>query len=388
VNALQSYQEYLDVLFAPTDVIAFTFIHSVTGKTQNVFVVASEARAEKYFTELTKLNENFNVFAGMNPFKPELVGQSVGRTKENVAAVKRVYADADDDGVARFEKMLSSGKVPQPTLVLESSPGKRQIIWNAEGFTQETAEPLMRAIAEEFQTDKAVAETARVLRVPGFRNLKYDEKPEVKTLVVNPLARYNRSAFHVDITPKDGEKFEAKPKDWIYQPIIHGDINNALTRIAGWYINEKFVKDADVLFELLKGHADKQAYHKDGLTPFQCNMDEVRKIADGCIQRYRSKKLELTQAQAASTQPAQAQPAQPVDVSKWRAQFRSVGEMDDGPIVEVIHGVLQEGICFLGASPSDGKTLVSLAMAKAISTGEPLFRLPQFAVAEARTVIT
>jgi len=79
--------------------------------------------------------------------------------------------------------------------------------------------------------------------------------------------------------------------------------------------------------------------------------------------------------------------AVPVDVTNWRAMFRSVGEMDDGPIVEVIKGVLQEGICFLGASPSDGKTLVSLAMAKAISTGEPLFGLPQYAVKEPRTVI-
>jgi hypothetical protein len=79
--------------------------------------------------------------------------------------------------------------------------------------------------------------------------------------------------------------------------------------------------------------------------------------------------------------------ATPVDVSKWRDQFRSVGEMDDGPIVEVIHGVLQEGICFLGASPSDGKTLVSLSMAKCICTGQPLFGLSQFNVVEPRTVI-
>jgi hypothetical protein len=80
-------------------------------------------------------------------------------------------------------------------------------------------------------------------------------------------------------------------------------------------------------------------------------------------------------------------PTLPVDVSKWRDQFRSVGEMDDGPIVEVIHGVLQEGICFLGASPSDGKTLVSLSMAKSICTGQPLFGLSQFKVTEPRTVI-
>ena len=77
----------------------------------------------------------------------------------------------------------------------------------------------------------------------------------------------------------------------------------------------------------------------------------------------------------------------PVNVSNWRESFRSVGEMESGPIVEVIRGVLQEGTCFIGASPSDGKTLVSLSMAKAICTGEPLFGLPQFNVTEPRTVI-
>jgi hypothetical protein len=77
----------------------------------------------------------------------------------------------------------------------------------------------------------------------------------------------------------------------------------------------------------------------------------------------------------------------PVDVSNWRELFRSVGEMDDGPIDEIIKGVLQEGICFIGASPGDGKTLTSLAFAKAICTGEPLFGLPQFLVEKPRTVL-
>ena len=76
-----------------------------------------------------------------------------------------------------------------------------------------------------------------------------------------------------------------------------------------------------------------------------------------------------------------------IDVTKWPEQFRSVGEMEDGPIIEVIKGVLQEGTCFVGASPSSGKTLVCLAMAKAICTGQPLFGLPQFSVPEPRPVI-
>ena len=61
--------------------------------------------------------------------------------------------------------------------------------------------------------------------------------------------------------------------------------------------------------------------------------------------------------------------------------------MEDGPIVMVIEGVLQEGTCFIGANPGDGKTLVGLAFAKAISTGTPLFGLLEYPVKEARTVI-
>lgn len=81
--------------------------------------------------------------------------------------------DVDENGAQVVENILKNGKIPQATVVLESSPSKFQLIWNVDGLTRETAEPLMSAMAAEFHTDPAVADTARVLRVPGFRNLKY-----------------------------------------------------------------------------------------------------------------------------------------------------------------------------------------------------------------------
>lgn len=71
----------------------------------------------------------------------------------------------------------------------------------------------------------------------------------------------------------------------------------------------------------------------------------------------------------------------------WSSQFRSVGEMEEGEIDQIIEGVLQSGICFLGASPGSGKTLVALALVKAICTGEPLFGIAEFAVKTPRLVI-
>jgi len=63
----------------------------------------------------------------------------------------------------------------------------------------------------------------------------------------------------------------------------------------------------------------------------------------------------------------------PEDSTNWRGQFRNLSEMEQGNIVMIIDGVLQEGTCFIGAKPGNGKTLVALALAKAICLGEPLF---------------
>jgi AAA domain-containing protein len=75
------------------------------------------------------------------------------------------------------------------------------------------------------------------------------------------------------------------------------------------------------------------------------------------------------------------------DVSGWRSQFRNLSEMEDGDIVMIIDGVLQEGTCFIGANPGHGKTLVALAFAKAITLGEPLFGVPEYTVNKPRNVI-
>jgi bifunctional DNA primase/polymerase-like protein/AAA domain-containing protein len=75
------------------------------------------------------------------------------------------------------------------------------------------------------------------------------------------------------------------------------------------------------------------------------------------------------------------------DVSNWRSQFRNLSQMEQGPITKVIDGVLQEGTCFLGATAGHGKTLVALAIAKAITLGEPLFGIPEYITKVPRNVI-
>jgi len=136
-----------------------------------------------------------------------------------------------------------------------------------------------------------------------------------------------------------------------------------------------------------------------GLTPEEIEPILLRQVHENCEPPIDDRKVKqvarsMTNYQGTVPQPVifgEQVPGQPPNPEappdNWLNQFRSVDEMEDGPIVMVINGVLQEGICFIGANPGDGKTWVALAFAKAISTGTPLFDLPQYDVPEPRTVI-
>ncbi len=76
------------------------------------------------------------------------------------------------------------------------------------------------------------------------------------------------------------------------------------------------------------------------------------------------------------------------DVSNWRSLFSNISEMEQGDNEMIIAGVLQEaGTCFLGASAGHGKTLLALSLSKAITLGQPLFGMPEFAVKTPRNVV-
>jgi RepB DNA-primase from phage plasmid len=59
--------------------------------------------------------------------------------------------------------------------VLDTSPGKHQVVWRAEGLERDQAESLLRALASQFGGDPAATDISRLLRLPGFTNRKYND---------------------------------------------------------------------------------------------------------------------------------------------------------------------------------------------------------------------
>ena len=89
MDTFQTYQKFIRTLFSKDEVIAFAFINPNGGNVEHAFYPESTAETREFFDGLTRLNETYNVYAGMNPFKPELAGQKSGRTKSNVAVEPR-----------------------------------------------------------------------------------------------------------------------------------------------------------------------------------------------------------------------------------------------------------------------------------------------------------
>ena len=106
----------------------------------------------------------------MNTLKPG----ARTRTKEDIHAVRHLYLDLDHDGPAALARIRESNLVPAPNYTVNTSPGKYQLVWRVENVSPEQAEALLRAMARAFGGDPAATDSTRVLRIPGFKNRKYE----------------------------------------------------------------------------------------------------------------------------------------------------------------------------------------------------------------------
>src|SRR5215472_1588291 len=100
---------------------------------------------------------------------------ATGRTKAEIGDIRHVYLDLDNDGAKALAVIEHSPHVPKPSYVISSSPGKYQVVWKVKGINQEQAEALQRKMVQEFGADPAATDSARVLRLPGFFNKKYEQ---------------------------------------------------------------------------------------------------------------------------------------------------------------------------------------------------------------------
>lgn len=165
--------EYVRELFGPEDNVAILVRNHSSGKTVQR-IAKAEIVASPRFQELLASHNAAasDVFIGMNPIKDG----AYDRTKGNIKDIRHVYLDLDRKGDQALRAIRNSSEVPAPNFVLDTSPGKHQVVWKVSGLSQDEAESLLHNLASKFGGDLAATDSTRVLRLPGFANHKLPEE--------------------------------------------------------------------------------------------------------------------------------------------------------------------------------------------------------------------
>jgi len=165
--------EYVRELFGPADNAAILVRNRSTGHTVQTIAKAEAIAGPGFQSWLANQSAaGSDVFVGMNPIKDG----AFSRTKENIKDIRHVYLDLDKKGDEALDAIRNSPEVPAPNFVLDTSPGKHQVVWKVSGLSQDEAESLLHTLANKFGGDLAATDSTRVLRLPGFANHKLPEE--------------------------------------------------------------------------------------------------------------------------------------------------------------------------------------------------------------------
>jgi hypothetical protein len=200
---------YLRENFERDDRLAIVLIRRDPARVEQKLATAEEIASPKYQAHLRAANAHgSDVFISMNTIRPE----AAGRTKADVDVIRHLYLDVDAGGREAVDRILEDPRMPNPHHILETSPGRHQIIWQVEDFGKAEAENVLRNLAAAHGADPAATDCSRVLRLPGFRNCKYAQPHYVKDVHSTPAQQVYRPAdFPVYETVREDAIREASP---------------------------------------------------------------------------------------------------------------------------------------------------------------------------------
>ena len=191
---LPTASKYIRENFEEQDRLAVVLIDRNNGSVQQRLLSAGDIIKERFQSYLRASNASGkDVYISMNA----LSSQAQGRTKNDIDQIRHVYLDIDTGGRRALDAVLNCEDVPKPHHVLNTSPDKFQVVWRVNGFEKDQAEQLLRKMAAAHNADPAATDCSRVLRIPGFRNCKYEAPFYVKEIEV-PAANaraYNPADF-------------------------------------------------------------------------------------------------------------------------------------------------------------------------------------------------
>ena len=246
--------QYVLALHRPGDHIAVLVRNRARQQTMQRILSAETIASPPFQFWLQEQNAaGADIFVAMNPVREA----SVMRTKEQISEIRHAYLDLDEEAGASLQAIRCSGDVPAPNFVLDTSPGKHQIIWRVEGFDSEQAESLLRGLASQFAGDPAATDVSRLLRLPGFLNRKYHE-PFVVRVVYEAESTYHLQDFAIPEDAPDAPRHLGDPQSGARKmPVGHRSQSE-----ADWAYAKRALARGDPPEQIVQRIADYRAEDK------------------------------------------------------------------------------------------------------------------------------
>jgi len=126
------------------------------------------------------------------------------RVKANAATMIALYVDGDGAQVGP--------ELPQPTAIIESSPGRQQFYWRlTKPVDPIVGEQLNKRLAKAMGADMSGWDLTQLLRPPGTRNYKYQGAPEVRIQSIEDRA-YDPDELDRILPPLPAPAPKAEPR--------------------------------------------------------------------------------------------------------------------------------------------------------------------------------
>ena len=159
-----------------------------------------------------------------------------GRKTTDIVKVRAVFADLDGAPLGPVWEF-------NPSLVVESSPGKYHAYWSCSDVPRGAFGQLQESIAYKFQSDPKVKDLPRVMRVPGFEHRKAD--PFLSKIIHYTGQEFSFLSLVEMFPPKPRKQWSGEKYQKSHNPVNNGEFkgqygannggrnNHIITRVGG-----------------------------------------------------------------------------------------------------------------------------------------------------------
>jgi len=172
-NSCADVERYLRRHFEPDDWVAL-LLKSCAGDAslQRTGSLAWAGRPRVLEWLLTQNTARFDVYVSVNA----LACGARSRARHDVAAIRHLFLDVDDDGPKVLREIERRPEIPAPSYVVHTSPGRVHVLWRVREFDMSLAERVQKRLAIDLAGDRAATSAAQLTRLPGFWNHKHGER--------------------------------------------------------------------------------------------------------------------------------------------------------------------------------------------------------------------